>query len=64
VRYGISAALFAALALWAGATPAQEPAKDAPKASPKSNLITAPILTDTGQSFTPNIRDREEPGLE
>ena len=27
------------------------------------NLKTL-ILTDTGQSFTPNIRDREEPGLE
>jgi hypothetical protein len=27
------------------------------------NLKTL-TLTDTGQSFTPNIRDREEPGLE
>jgi hypothetical protein len=32
--------------------------------SARGGNIKTLTLTDTGQSFTPNIRDREEPGLE
>jgi hypothetical protein len=72
VRHGISAALIAALALWtADATaqePTKEPAQDAPRASPKSNLILPPTpqewadlakLPDWSGVWNPRITDQD-----
>src|SRR5258708_1704439 len=73
VRYGVSAALIAALALGAAAAPtqtsAQTPVKEpAPKASPKSSLMTAPTpqewadlakLRDWSGVWNPRIADQD-----
>jgi hypothetical protein len=68
VRHGISAALFAALALWAAAAPAQEPAKDTPKSPAGKDIITTPTpqewsdlakLPDWSGVWNPRITDQD-----